>query len=288
MNEQIPARNKFLLFLLLALCFSLDSYADSIPGVPRVYERKNHWCWAAATECIVKYYDPSCTKTQSQIAGVITTQNIAPPPEDIVECLEENGSSVQLEAEMVDRPLEWEEIKRESDALCPFIMLIRWNSGGYHCNVCAGYIGGESKIKWMDPMQPPGNFVYRSYNNSLEVNNRGHWESTFLTHLGTDIKKGITSHINGVQPFKILFPNTSSPGNSITFMFNTQVPSQKTFQVFNMRGICVFSSTIDENISTLTWGNARTIPSGKYFAILCIPDTKGINDNYTQSFSFLK
>ncbi len=254
-------------FLVTGIIFliSVTICADSIPGVPVLYEKNNNWCWAAATECIVKYYIPDLNKTQKQIASVLTTQNIAPPPEDIVKCLEENGKDVNLQAEMIERPLTWEEIKLEADEERPFIMLIRWNSGGYHANVNAGYIRDSTKIKWMEPIQKPGRMTYRSYKGSLKIGDRGKWERSYTTKIGTSIKKNTFSGNKNSNFFKIVRNDMQSPGAGITLLFNDHVQRSGTVNIYNASGVCLYRTELRGNTNRLSWTFPNSMATGLYY-----------------------
>lgn len=242
---------------------AMSAYSDLISGVPKVTQTQSHWCWAAASECITKFWDPSCTKTQAQIASVITTQNEAPDPTLIEKCLEENGKKVGLQVDTLLRPLTWTEIKRECDAKRPFFMLIRWNSGNYHSNVCAGYVTDSTRIRFMDPSF--GSWVDRSYAQCLVVENRGKWERTFLTHLPTTIvPQQHYSEETNTNKLKIITTSSRNSHQTITMLFTESIIGH--VKIFNPSGVCVYASNIENVSSQLTWRPAIDLSAGLYIA----------------------
>lgn len=284
-------KQKLFLFLFLFILFSPDIFADTIPGVPIYVQTKSHWCWAGASEIILKYWNPDMTKTQTQIASVVTTENKAAKEEEIAECVSENGKPFNLECTMIPKTLSWSDMKKEADTNQPFIFFIRWNSGAYHCEVFAGYVNDSTKLKFIDPNHG-GKITYRSYTNCFNVScgsNRGKWERTYVTSLATPIEKNAVSPLQNSSTFNIIYDKTPHrSSNWVIFSLNGYSKYPRTLQIYNARGNSVFSVKIERNTSLVPWNNSLVFPSGMYYVTLTESTGQSVQSSKIQVLNFVK
>ena len=271
--------------VILAVCFSV--FSDSIPGLQTFAPEKNGWCWAAVCECLVKYWDPSCTKTQADIAGVLGDQNTVPDEDSLPYCLEESGKRVNLQVEYIQNTIPWQEVKKQADDKRPFLVLFRLKSGGYHCNVFAGYIGDSTKLKFMEPSEGgSGSFVYRSWTNSLNLpQNKGTWERTMLTNAGTT---PVTNwyHSASNDNLKIVQHRPLHSGSGVTFLFNGGTHDSRVLRIHNSLGKCVYEYSFGGNVTQVSWNDV--VSSGMYYVLYGYKDSNGLTFVNKHSFSVVK
>lgn len=270
---------------IVTLTLRSSIFSDSIPGIKTFAPEKSSWCWVAVCECLVKYWDPSCTKTQADIASVLTTQNIVPEPDSLPRCLIENGKKVNLQVDYIKATIPWKDVKKEADDKRPFLFFIRLNSGGYHCNAFAGYIGDSTKLKFMEPSEGgSGSFVYRTWTSLFDLpQNKGKWERTIKTNAGTTYINNSSFSNNNLK----IMPNRMlHSGKGVTFMFNGNLQVLRALRIYNALGKCVYESCVDGNVTQLSWDN--TVSSGMYYVLYGYKNRDHLSVVNKSSFSVLK
>lgn len=259
------------IILSIIVSFWFPAFPDSIPGIKLVKQEKSMWCWAGVCECLIKYWDRSCTKTQTQIASVLTSQNTAPNPDDLPKCLLENGKPVNLQVTYLKTTIPWAEVKKEADEKRPFYFFIRWNSGGYHSNVFSGYINDSTKLKFMDP--GGGSWVYRTWEGLSNVNNKGKWERTYKTLAANTNVINSFSFKQVHDNFRIVQNTMQQSGRGVTFIFNDNSNDSRMLRIYNTFGRCIYESVIDRTMPQLTLGSSGSLPAGRYYVLYGIDNT---------------
>lgn len=284
-NDQ---KQKLHVAILIIVSLSFFVFSDSIPGIKPVSQQKSEWCWAGVCECLVKYWDPTCKKTQAQIASVLVPQgqNHAPDPDSLPLCLTENGKPVNLQVTYLKTTIPWAEVKKEADEKRPFYFFIRWTSGNYHSNVYSGYIKDSTKLKFMDPMN--GAFTYRTWEGCFDINGRGKWERTYKTMKGGTILLNNFSFAQAPQFLGIVQNSSQQAGKGVTFLFNDNSNDSRVLRIYNALGACVYESVMDRTVTQLSWGGSNSISSGKYYVLYGHEKSQGFKNTAKNSFTILK
>ncbi|MFI0425090.1 papain-like cysteine protease family protein [Spongiactinospora sp. 9N601] len=162
-------------------------FAVPAPGYAYTWYRLNffqqqqqgkYWCWAASGNSIAAYYGYDYSQLQFC--------NMARAHADINDyCTDEVATLAEDQrafrrigispGNLVERPLDYDEIIQDIDAEHPIITRIGWKSGGGHMEVIFGYDTRGEQVWWSDPLKPPGNVnltPYRAYLDNPE------WEWT--------------------------------------------------------------------------------------------------------------
>lgn len=272
---------------IITLLLSFPIFSDSIPGMRTFAPEKSSWCWVAVCECLVKYWDPSCTKTQAEIASVLTTQNEVPNPDSLPRCLLENGKQVNLQVEYIKSTIPWSEVKKEADNNRPFLFFIRLNNGGYHCNAFAGYIGDSTKLRFMEPSEGgSGSFVYRTWASLSNLpQNKGKWERTIKTSAGTTPVDNFSISLSN-DNHAMMLNQILKTGTGVTFLLNNNSQSSRVLRIHNSLGSCIYESSIDETVTRISWNDIAS--SGMYYLILGYKNKDGLSVAGKYPFSFVK
>lgn len=255
----------FVIFIAVFLSFPV--FSDTISGIKAVGQDRSEWCWAAVCECLVKFYDKSCTKTQAEIASVLTTENIAVHPDSIPRCLTVNGQAVNLQVEYIKSTIPWKDVKKEADDKHPFYYMIKWSGGGetnYHSNVFCGYLNDSNKLKFMDPGGP--NFTFRTWAGALNLGS-GTWWHTYKLKPGVSIVLDKSSFTQANNSLRIIKNPLLSSGKGVTIIFDDKSNDSRVLRIYNALGKCVYESIMDRDQTQLSWGVSNTISSGKYFVL---------------------
>lgn len=283
-NHQKP---KICFIVSIIGLLSVSVFSDTIPGVPKVSQQKAEWCWAAVCESLVKFWDKKCTKTQTQIAAVLTSQNIAAHPDSIPRCLTENGKAVNLQVIYYKTTIPWKEVKAEADSGRPFYFMLTWNNGqtqtNYHSNVFCGYLNDSNKLKFMDP--GGGSYVFRTWAGLSSISGSGKWWHTYKTRAkvpNVQLKNYSFAQVD--NGFRIIQNRTLGSTKAVTFLFNSNSDAAGVLRIYNALGACVYESGIDGNMTQASWNEAASIPSGMYYVSLAPGNSRGIKNGARVSF----
>ena len=153
-------------------------------------QREDKWCWAAVSVSVDHYFSPGSASSQCRVArDVLGIAQCCSNPDDCnTPARLQAGLSVvgRLKAILL-RPLQFNEIRREIDALRPVCVRIAWNGGGGHFVVISGYrlsASGAQLVEVADPLFPSSTVLYdvliSAYQNAQEPLGGGQWTATFL------------------------------------------------------------------------------------------------------------
>jgi hypothetical protein len=153
-------------------------------SLPR--QQQVEWCWAAIAVGVEKYFDPSSTLRQCDIASSVTGNQCCGLAGGSVACnqpekLQDALSSIGRLRAVLRRPLRFEEVQREIDAGRPVAARVEWGSGGAHFVLMDGYrilSSGARHVHVSDPLNSPSEVDFDEFAN--QYHGDGQWTGTYL------------------------------------------------------------------------------------------------------------
>ncbi|RDU24803.1 papain-like cysteine protease family protein [Anaerosacchariphilus polymeriproducens] len=139
------------------------SLNSTILGVERQRQEKDNWCWAASAVMVGRYDLPAEKQTVNQTKVVLEVKG---------EVVNEGGSGEEearginissrntKNATAINSALSFNDILNTIDNRHPFIVRMKWNSGGGHAIVCGGYRISDNNIWITDPWDQTASQYY--------------------------------------------------------------------------------------------------------------------------------
>jgi hypothetical protein len=267
-------RQRTIIGIGLLFLFSSGARTDTISGIKGYSQEKDEWCWAGISESIIRYYDKTNTQTQTQIASVLTTGNIAPHTDSLPKVLIVGGKKVGLQVEYVKSSIPWADAKKEADSLQPFWVLISWtanptpSSTNYHSNLFCGYLNDSNHIKMLDPGGSAGSPASFRIKLWKDISWGSLWWRTYKTRVDISTIVSGTSFTQVNNGLRVVRNPMQTSGGSVTFLFNGNSNASKILGVYNARGSCVYESVIRGNATQASWDYSNRLSSGMYYASL--------------------
>jgi hypothetical protein len=150
-------------------------------------QRMDFWCWAAVAQAIDRFFNPSTTRTQCDIAGLlIRNQPCCTRPAlcDEAQSLREALTEINHLAEFREGRIPMGMIRDQRNRGLPFAARIEWPDGGGHFVIISGFrrdARGEGVLDVSDPWDDPVESVlmpYRQFANAYR--SIGVWTHTYL------------------------------------------------------------------------------------------------------------
>lgn len=148
-------------------------------------QTEKHWCWAAVSAAVDRYFDPGSALTQCEIAAeVLDANDCCADPK-----VHDKPAQLQDALEILGRlnktrhgPLEFPDLRSELDAGRPVCARIEWNDGSAHYVVLYGYhviSSGTRTVEVADPWYPNSTQNFDFF--PAFYHGGGEWTATFLT-----------------------------------------------------------------------------------------------------------
>lgn len=159
-------------FNLCCICIALTMLLMSLEAsaaarslaVIRVRQAKSQWCWAACCE-MVGGWRVSTSRDQWAVVNLIwggTYPDLPGSVDNIVSGVQ-FVSGYTKSAKSVNEMLSYSSIQSNINASKPMVGLLRWNNGGGHAIVFAGYNDDNNKVRCIDPLENTATQYY-TYN----------------------------------------------------------------------------------------------------------------------------
>jgi hypothetical protein len=149
---------------------------------------QSEWCWSAVAVSVARFYQPSSTITQCDLAQLELNNDCCADPSA---CNQQNTLETSLNSvghfnEMVFSPLAFDETDNEIDGKRPVGCRIGWFLGGGHFVIIHGTAtessGGSAK-QWVavaDPKFGPADYLIGDFTNAYRQG-EGEWTHSYLT-----------------------------------------------------------------------------------------------------------
>lgn len=132
-------------------------------GVQRQRQERTNWCWAASCIMVGRYDLPASLQTITQTSVVLHVKgeiiNLAGNGSEEVRGINHASQSLK-HATSLERTLSFTEVLNTIDNRHPFIVRMRWDGGGGHAVVCAGYRYSDSSLYLIDPWENTASRYY--------------------------------------------------------------------------------------------------------------------------------
>lgn len=234
-------------------------FSDTIPNIPFCRQEQKYWCWAASSQVLLKYYVPGFNKTQREIANTFGINNGTSNTDTLVktkipELIEKNSvvnGTQYLTAELIFRPLTWEEIKVLADNKSPFTIIYHYPSQTskdmYHCVIYGGYIKDSTRIKIVDPDVLTGKQTYEKTYIQLTTGNISTtcvWQQSVVPHRTISL----LTQAGSLKPACFSMQLTKNKtGIQFSILGEKQKPQNFGISVLCMNGRTVWESNILTN-----------------------------------------
>ncbi len=190
-------------------------------NVSVVQQQQNQWCWAANSECILKYYGFTTNTTQCLINNYAWSKSTCcTSPSGCNQSNQITGTGAiddilthfgSLTSTFYNRSLTVAEVKTALTDTRPFVIGVMWSAGGGHVVVGCAYNVSSSTLTFMDPWQNNGMTTCAfSGGTSISTNTgSGTWSQSLV----------VTSAPTGGAPVANFSANHQAicPGKSVAF-----------------------------------------------------------------------
>jgi len=121
-------------------------------NIIRQAQEKTNWCWAASAVMVGTYYTDSDRGQKSTVFHVKKSWiNQGGTENEEIEAIDYASKGTKKCNSISGNNLEFRGLRDKIDANHPFLMRLRWNSGGGHAVVGAGYDQHLGKVWVIDP-----------------------------------------------------------------------------------------------------------------------------------------
>jgi len=155
-------------------------------------QEQTRWCWAAVSVSVEKYFFPTSTLTQCQLAKEVISDanadccrnpdscNGVAKLQDALHKIEERAKASPIALRFPDpsKPMSFFEVKAEIDSGMPVGVRMEWAGLGAHFLVISGYwtLSGQKLLEIGDPLFGEGTVDFDWFSTSYFG---GQWTHTF-------------------------------------------------------------------------------------------------------------
>jgi hypothetical protein len=156
-------------------------------GIPLQHQEQVEWCWAAIAVAIDKYFNPSSSLRQCDVANRVVRRDdccgagAGTTDCNVAEKLQDALASIGRSRGAIPQAYSFEEVQTEIDAGRPVCARIEWASGGAHFVALDGYRvlpSGAQHIHVADPLNPPSEVDFDEFKSAYH--GEGTWTGTYL------------------------------------------------------------------------------------------------------------
>lgn len=267
-RTKITLRCAISVLFITLITLSQNTYAAQL-NITHVYQEQTNWCWAAASQMVLSFYDVS--KTQTAIVTYIkgSPVNEGGSEQDIQKVLSNNGVPAT-----VSGVLSQTAVNEAANKGKPFVIAWYWTAGGGHAVTYDGYEGTQYYIH--DPWYGP---QVMTYNSIKSAQGQGTWRQSICStkeKQPTDVVMKTTRHGSNA----ILYSGTGS-ATGVCFALD---PALKLFNgkiaIYDTHGRLIHSIALSPEKTRYFWDRrTRTGPAHAsaeiYFAIMTAADSQG-------------